>query len=210
MGLEIGKVRGFEIKENRDGGDKVLLLQVEVTGPDDIQTVEYYQAAGQDSNPEIDSLVAFLPAGRAWKIALGANDGIEPESDPGEYKIYSSVSGTIKAFFKLLNTGLARIESVVLETLSAGNTKIEAGADIEISAMGKAEITGSTVEVNGNSDFAVRFAALEIQMIALKANLNTHVHDLTTPAPAGNFGGTPKVPFTFDITPAKVTTVKLP
>ncbi|MCK5218422.1 hypothetical protein KAR10_02795 [bacterium] len=160
MDLQIGKLTGFEIKENRDGANKVLLLQVEVTDSDDIRTIEYYQAAGQDSNPPIDSLIAFLSAGSAWAVSLGANDEIEPTSDSGEYKIYSSLAGAIKAFFKLFKTGLARLEAAI----------------VEIAATGKIEMSGSTIDLNGNTDFAVRFSVLQTAFNQLLADYNVHAH----------------------------------
>lgn len=199
MDLRIGKVRGYEIKKNRDGEDNVLLLQVEGSDPDDIQTIEWYQASGRDSVPPINSLVAFIPAGRAWKIALGANDGIEPESEPGEEKIYSSDSGVIKAFLKLFKTGLARIEAAIIEIFSSG--------DIEITATGKTEINGSTVDLNGDVDFAVRFSALQTAFNQFKADYDAHSHSGVTAGVAST--GTTS-PSTADITPAKVSTVRLP
>ena len=199
MDLRIGKVRGCEIKQNRDGPDNVLLLQVEVSDPDDIQTIEWYQASGQDSNPPINSLVAFIPGGMAWQIALGANDNIEPESEPGDYKIYSSLSGVIKAFLKLLNTGLARLEATIIEIISSG--------DIEITATGKTEINGSTVDLNGNTDFAVRFSVLQIAFNQFKADYALHVHGGVT---AGGASTGTTSPTTADITTAKVNDVRLP
>lgn len=168
MGLRIGKVTGHEIRKNRDGVDDVCLLQVEVSDPDDIQTIEWYQASGVDSVPPINSLVAFLPAGRAWMIALGANDGIVPVSTPGDYKVYSSAGGVIKAFLKLLSTGLARLEALIIEIISSGG--------IEITATGITEINGSVVELNGNTDFAVRFSVLSTAFNQLLADYNIHAH----------------------------------
>lgn len=193
MGLRIGKVTGHEIKKNRDGLAEVLLLQVEVSGPDDIQTIEWYQASGQDSSPPLNSLVAFFPAGQAWMIALGANDGIIPTSDPGEHKIYSSAGGVVKAFFKLFNTGLSRLESLVIELFSSGNTRIEAGAILQL--------IGNTVEINNGVDFAVRFSVLQAQFALLVADLNSHKH---------SGGVIPDTPSTANIALAKVTEVKLP
>jgi hypothetical protein len=199
VGLRIGKVTGHEIKKNRDGEKNVLLLQVEVSDPDDIQTIEWYQASGQDSSPPINSLVAFLPGGQAWMIALGANDEIIPESDPGEYKIYSSAAGVIKAFLKLFKTGLARLEASIIEIISSG--------DIEITANGKTEINGSTVDLNGNTDFAVRFSILQTAFNQFKADYALHTHSGVS---AGGVSTGVTSPTTADITLAKVDEVKLP
>ena len=126
-------------------------------------------------------------------IALGANDGIVPESDPGEYKIYSSAGGVIKAFFKLFNTGLSRLESLVIELFSSGNTKIEAGATLEL--------IGSIIEINGNTDFAVRFSVLQTAFNQLLADHNSHKH---------GGGAAVDTPSTADITLAAVNNVRLP
>ena len=62
------------------------------------------------------------------------------------------------------------------------------------------------IEINGNSDFAVRFNALQTAFDQLKSDFNTHTHVSVTSL------GTPSVPVpqsTADITPAKVNEVKL-
>ncbi len=63
------------------------------------------------------------------------------------------------------------------------------------------------IEINGNSDFAVRFNALQTAFDQLKSDFNAHTHASVTSL------GTPTVPIpqsTADITPAKVDEVKLP
>lgn len=93
----IGRVTGSEIKKNRDGDKKVVLLQVEITDPDDIQTVQSMGAAGVNSNPVNDSIVFIAQAGNAFKIAVAVDDGIEPTAKRGEYEIYSSKDGVKKS-----------------------------------------------------------------------------------------------------------------
>lgn len=165
----IGTVRGFEIGPNRDGTNDVLLLQVEMSDPDDIQTVEYFSGAGDDTIPPAGSLVTIFSVGRAWKIAIASNDNIAPSMSEGERKIYSSDGGVIKAFINWLSSGI--------------------------------------LELNGNSDFAVRFNALETGFNALRSDHNTfltHVHGAsgTPPVP-------PAVPSTASIAAAKVDEVKI-
>ena len=165
----IGTVRGFEIGPNRDGTNDVLLLQVEMSDPDDIQTVEYFSGAGDDTIPPVGSLVTILSVGRAWKIAIASNDNIAPSMTEGERKIYSSDGGVIKAFINWLSSGI--------------------------------------LELNGNSDFAVRFNALETGFNTLRSDHNTflvHVHGAsgTPPVP-------PAVPSTASISAAKVDEVKI-
>lgn len=165
----IGTVKGFQIGPNRDGTQNVLLLQVEMSDPDDIQTVEYYSGAGDDTIPPEGSLVTVLSVGRAWKIAIASNDNIAPSMAEGERKIYSSSGGAIQAFINWLSTGI--------------------------------------LELNGNSDFAVRFGALETGFNTLRSDHNTfltHVHGAsgTPPVP-------PATPSTASISAAKVDEVKI-
>jgi len=94
--MKIGRVISSEIAENRDGEKKVLLLKVELSDPDDIQTVEYLQAAGEDFRPQPDTTVIVGDLGEAWKVALGADDGIEPTAAEGEREIYAYSGGQKK------------------------------------------------------------------------------------------------------------------
>ena len=91
----IGKVTGREIAKNRDGEEDVILLQVEVSDSDDIQTVELHRGAGVDLNPPDGSIVTLVNAGNAWQIAATTNDNVTPEGlDEGAYQIYASDSGS--------------------------------------------------------------------------------------------------------------------
>jgi len=106
-----GIVRGFEVKTNRDSEQKVLMLQVEISGPGDIQSVEAMTFAGMQIVPPNNSIVTVVKAGNAWKIAPSQNDGIDFDSslEEGESKIYSSNGGVEKAFIKLLKTGIIHV-----------------------------------------------------------------------------------------------------
>lgn len=88
----IALVKGFEIGKNRDGDKKVLLLQSEITDPDDIQTIEAFKGVGEDFNVPTNSRIIYVAAGNAYKIAIAFDDGIEPDSsiEEGEKEIYSS------------------------------------------------------------------------------------------------------------------------
>lgn len=164
----IGIVTGFEIGKNRNGTKDVLLLQVRITEPDDIQTVEYMSAAGDDSVPPIGSRVTILQAGSAWKIAIASQDSITPVMGEGERKIYSSKDGAIEAFINWLSTGI--------------------------------------LELNGNSDFAVRFNALDAQITILNSKYDVHTH--LDPV-SGSTGVPSNVPLNIDISGAKVDEVKI-
>jgi hypothetical protein len=93
----IGRVTNSEIKKNRDGDEKVVLLQVEITDSDDVQTVELMTPPGVNSNPVDGSIVFIAQVGSAFKVALVADDGIEPTADRGEHEIYASEGGVKKS-----------------------------------------------------------------------------------------------------------------
>lgn len=107
--IQTGRITGREVKKNRDGTKNVLLLQVEISDPDDMQTVELVTQAGEDTNPPDDSKIIILPVGRAWKTAIAVDDGIEPSMQPGEKKLYSIDGGAISAFVDFLNTGILQL-----------------------------------------------------------------------------------------------------
>ena len=93
--VAIGKVTGREVRTNRDGSEDVILLQVEVSDSDDIQTVELHRGAGVDLNPPDGSIVSLVQAGNAWQIAATVNDNVTPDDlDEGDYQIYGSASGS--------------------------------------------------------------------------------------------------------------------
>lgn len=102
---QIGIVRGREIRPNRNGGDDVLLLQVEVSDPEDVQTIELMTHAGDESSPEDGAQVLLISIGPAWTIAIAVNDLIPPDLDPGERRIYSQVSGVRKAIIYCRTSG---------------------------------------------------------------------------------------------------------
>lgn len=104
--VAIGTVTGQEIRKNRDGGVDVRLLQVQLSNASDIQTVQYLPMAGDDSPPQIGDLVAVMPIGPAFMVALGIQDSVVPSMTAGEHKIYSrDGAGNIAAFINLLAGG---------------------------------------------------------------------------------------------------------
>lgn len=93
--MPTAKITGSQIKQNQDGDEKVLLLQVEISDPDDIQSAEMFRGFGVDFKPTKGSLVFVVDAGQANKIAVALNDGTEPAADLGEGDRESyAVSGT--------------------------------------------------------------------------------------------------------------------
>ena len=75
-----GIVKGFEVTTNRNSDQKVLMLQVEISGPDDIQSVQWMPGEGVQSIPLKESIVQILQNGKGWKVAVSANDGIDFDS----------------------------------------------------------------------------------------------------------------------------------
>ena len=97
MTIRIGTVRGREKKPNRNGEGDVILLQVEISGPDDVQTVELMTHAGDEASPPDGALVILVQIGPAWVVALAADDLIPPDIDVGERRVYSQDGGARKA-----------------------------------------------------------------------------------------------------------------
>lgn len=163
--VRFGIVTGREILKNRDGSHSVRMLQVRITDDRDIQSVQHVTLSGDDSGPPDDSQVIILDLGPAFKVAIAVDDLIEPSSTPGEKMIYSSEGGVIKAFIKLLTSGI--------------------------------------IELNGNIDNAVRFAALDTQLQTLVGQINAILG--TKADGSGTVGA-----LILDLSPAKVDEVKLP
>ena len=104
--VELGTITGQEIKENRNGGIDVRLLQVEMSNGSDIQTVQHVPMPGDDSPPQNGDMVAVLPIGPAFKVALGIQDSVVPSMNAGEKKLFSrDSSGNIAAFINFLSGG---------------------------------------------------------------------------------------------------------
>ena len=163
--VKTGIITGRTLQKNRDGTGNRIMLQVEMTNPDDIQTVELYAPGGQDVNPPDGSRVVIIEIAPTYKIAIVADDGIEPSMLDGEQKLYATDGISILSFINLLTDG--------------------------------------NIELNGNADFAVRFAALNTALQTFVIAINAV---LATKADAS---GTPGA-LTLDITGAKVNEVKVP
>ena len=108
--VKTGKITGRTITTNRDGTNQRVMLQVQMTNPDDIQTVEYVSLPGQDENPIDGSRVFILEVGDSYKIAIAVDDGVTPAMATGEKRLYSvSDAGAIQAFINLLKSGIIEI-----------------------------------------------------------------------------------------------------
>lgn len=128
--MKIGRVITSEVAPNRDGEKPVLLLKVEISDPDDQQTVEYIQSAGDDYNPPPGVTVFISEVGEAWKIAIGADDGIEPESAAGEREIYAHLDGEKKGRVKCKTDGIVEAGSEDLDFVAQSGKVDQIIADI--------------------------------------------------------------------------------
>ncbi len=191
MEIFTGKVRGRELSKNKDGTADKILLQVEITSPDDIQTVEWINLDGEDSNPPDNSLVVVVAVSPGYKIAVACDDGMLAESSPGDKILYSQLNGKKRTSIILKTDG-----SVLIDTKDTDGAQV---SKIEIDAGGEISLNGSALNLNGSADFAVRFSALNVALQIMLTSLNTDIKS------AGGSGST-----LLDISSAKAESVKLP
>ena len=176
--LESGTIRNTAVKANRDGDNSVRMLDVEMSSPSDLQSVQLV-SIGEDYHPLPGAKVMVAQVGNAWKMAIVLDDGLTPTAALGEKFLYSqTTAGALAAVIKLRND--------------------------------------STMELNGDTDFAVAFDRLKTAFDQLKSDYdglvgdyNLHKHPTAAPG-APSIGDTPGSVTTADIDPAKVATVKLP
>ena len=108
--IRIGTITGREVAKNRDGESNRLMLQVQISDSDDIQTVELLNAQGEDNNPIDGAQVVIVDLGSAFKVAIATNDGIAPSMTVGEKKVYSiDGAGDISAFINYLSNGIIEL-----------------------------------------------------------------------------------------------------
>jgi hypothetical protein len=104
--IQLGKVTGQEIKQNRGTDINVRMLQVQLSNESDIQSVEYIPLSGDDNPPKKDDKVVVIGIGSAFKIAIGVRDAVVTAMAAGERKLYSrDGNGDIAAFINLLTDG---------------------------------------------------------------------------------------------------------
>lgn len=98
--MELGIVRGYAIKPNKDGTQDKLLLQVEII-PGDVRTVEFMAESGNDTNPAIGSRIKVETISRGYQIGTNSTDDLTPEVDSGEKELYSTNGSSKLARLKL-------------------------------------------------------------------------------------------------------------
>lgn len=149
--MQTGKVTGSQFGKNKDGTKTVLLLQVEITDPTDIQTIELMGHTGEESNPPVGSRVSIFPIGSAFKIAVASDDSIIPGVSPGEKKIYSTdkSGGNVEASILLKNDGTIIVDNgpVVITATPAGKVTITTTGNTEINSA--KTVINNDVDING-------------------------------------------------------------
>lgn len=101
-----GIVTGHKIGKNNDGDKLVVLLQVQISDETDIQTVELFTQAGDESIPPKGTEVIIVSPTRNRKIAIAESDEIVPVDGAGNREIYSQSGGAKKARIRLDSGGL--------------------------------------------------------------------------------------------------------
>lgn len=183
--MPVGEVKSSEIGKNRDGDLSVRLLQVEISDPDDLQTVQLMTAGGDDYSPPDGSIAVIVKSGDSWKMAVAVDDNVEPADDleKGERELYSSDGGARKAKLRLKKDGQQVLND---------------GGDTAVAF----------------SRLQTAFDQLKSDFDALVAKYNPHVHPVNalpgpSPIPTAVTTSTGS-PTTADIAPAESPTVELP
>ena len=176
----IGLITGRETKKNKDSTTESRLLQCQITSNDDVQSAEYMQQAGVDSNPPDGARAIIIQLSPSWKIAVAVNDGITPDSslEPGEFQIYSQDGGIRKSTITLKKDGSIDIATdssvnvigdVIADGISLkdhyhqGNLGFPTGASI---MTGGGTTPGSLPSTNSGGDI----------IDGGSTNLSTHTH----------------------------------
>ena len=183
--ITIGTVRGSEITKDGDADEKSRILQVEITSAEDLQSVGQVCQSGEDSNPQPGTRVIVVDLGPAYRVAIAADDGIEPSVDEGEKEFYAYDASLAKqSYVKLLVDG-------------------------------SIELNGDTDTAVAFADLKVAFDQLKSDFDALVNLYNAHIHKTTATIGVGGPGVISPTtstgsPTTADIDPAEVPTVKVP
>jgi hypothetical protein len=189
--VEFGRIESIEIGQNLGSGEDVRLAQVNVVGEDTV-TVELPFPEGDEFVPAVGDTVYYeevdagLLVARCIQSALPVDSGL----GTGEREMFSRDGDERKAKIRLKNDGTVLINSdvVVLES-------------------------GGTITINGGTDFAVKFQALQTGLDNMMTMLNTYLN-LVKGHKHTAFGTPseellPVVAPTLDISAAKVDKVKL-
>lgn len=159
MRLQTGIIKGRQTAPNRDGGRDVLLLQVELTAKNDVQTVELLQGAGDQYNPPNGSKVLVISNGAAYKIAIAIDDLIALSIEVGERAIRAVLNGAVKSSLLckvdgnlVLNEGtdfavqFAAMKTAFDKLVSDHNTHVHSALNAVPTVLSSADMSGAKVE----------------------------------------------------------------
>lgn len=182
MKLETGLVTGSEIKKNKDGKNPVRLLQVVISDPDDVQTAEWIGKLGEDDGVAPGMTVLILAVG-STKFAFAADDGIVPDAQNGEKKLYS-----LQNKAKAAEINLAANSDIELKSGAGANINLRENGDVEL---------------NGTGDFVISFNQLKTILEQFVSDINTELNKREL------IPGQTPLPLTIDITAAKKENIKI-
>lgn len=91
MGL-IGDIISSLFGKNRNAETESILLQVIITDPEDVQTIQMVSQAGEDTNPPPFSNAFLIPFGSSNLVCIGSDDGLTPDVKQGEKEFYATES----------------------------------------------------------------------------------------------------------------------
>ena len=188
--MQSGKVTGYEITKNKGSEKNKLVLQLEISDPEDIQSIQLISSSGEVSNPPNGSKVITIPIGtNGYKVGVAVDDNIEPEQiEPGEKIIYSSDDGTIKSKIYLKKTGeiIAINDNGSFKLAADGSFQaINDKGQIDLFSNGSIEsinengdyklLANGMFQVNGSTKSFVTFAELETSLNAFKSSIEASV-----------------------------------
>lgn len=96
--LEPCTINSSSIGINADDDETTQLLECQLLEDNDVQTIEELHIPNFQYNPPLLSRAFFSAAWEELKVLVGINDRIQKyQLSPGEFVLYSSDSGTMKA-----------------------------------------------------------------------------------------------------------------
>lgn len=169
--VNVGSVQDAAVEINRDAERPTRLLTTELTSPADVQTVELYGSPGEDTNPAPGTRIVVVAAGEAWKIAVAAQDQIEPTSEPGDKRLYSTGADgvAVQAEIMLYNDGRIEISN------SNSSVRLDSDGAVDVEAASDLTINAPNVIITGN--LTVDQTLTLTNTPGGSIDVNTHVHE---------------------------------
>jgi len=94
----IATILSTTIDESKSGDGKVVSCECEMSEKEDIKTVEVVAGHGRMVFPKAGAKLIGIRLQSGYIVAVGCDDGIEPDIEEGEHKIYSiGPDGTVAA-----------------------------------------------------------------------------------------------------------------